>query len=101
MGKYYVDKECDLQNNFPSAGAKTLRQMEVGETFQLLEGPKVEEAPEEYRIKVRCVGDGKMGWVTKKGGLLKTASTVYRCLDKAAMNDSMAGIEGSKVLKEL
>merc|ERR1712048_1143311 len=100
--KYFVEKEVELQDKFQSQGAKTLRKLEPGETFTLLEGPRGETAPPEHRIKVRCLSDGKLGWVTKKAGGMKNASTAYRCLAAVTLSDSRAGasIEGSKVLKE-
>merc|ERR1712151_964478 len=53
--KYFVEKEADLQNKFESNTAKTIRKLEVGETFTLLEGPREEKVPPENRIKVRCL----------------------------------------------
>merc|ERR1712048_1451336 len=101
--KYFVEKEVNLQNNFSSATSKLIRKLEVGETFTLLEGPREEKAPIENRIKVRCLSDGTVGWVSKKAATLKTASTSFRCTDKVQLSDSRAGtnVEGSKVLQEL
>merc|ERR1719356_1346291 len=101
MTKYYsVKKEAQLEKRFQSAGAEAIRTMEVGETFQLLEGPRDEKAAPETRVKVRCVSDGKVGWISKKASI-KTWNPVYRCLDKVSLTDSRAVLEESKVLREL
>merc|ERR1712151_204390 len=51
--KYYsVKKEVALEKRFQSAGAE-IRKMDVGETFQLLEGPRDEKVQPEVRAKVR------------------------------------------------
>merc|ERR1712048_1340857 len=63
--KYYsVKKECKLEKRFQSAGAESIRTLEVGETFQLLEGPRDEKVQPETRAKVRCLSDGKEGWIS-------------------------------------
>merc|ERR1712187_685167 len=101
--KYFVEKEAELEDRFASAGAKPVRKLEVGETFTLLEGPREEKAPPEYRMKVRCLKDGKEGWVSKTPTTVRAANSMYRCLqDKVALTDSRAGtnVEDSKVLKE-
>merc|ERR1712048_291682 len=103
VAKYYsVLKEVQLEKRFESAGAESIRKMEVGETFQILEGPRDEKAPPEMRAKVRC-SDGSVGWVSKKAGAIKVWSATYKCLDKVPLSDSRAGaaLEESKVLREL
>jgi len=102
--KYYsVKVECKLEKRFQSVGAESVRTMEVGETFQLLEGPRDEKVQPESRAKVRCLSDGKEGWITKKGATVKVWNPMYRCLDKVPMFDTRAGakLEESKALREL
>merc|ERR1712151_977893 len=104
MTKYYsVNKEVQLEKRFQTAGAEAIRKMEVDETFQLLEGPRDEKATPEVKAKVRCVRDGKVGWISKKAASIKAWSPVYKCLDKVPLSDSLAGatLEESKVLREL
>merc|ERR1712151_1242620 len=101
--KYYsVKKEVALEKRFQSAGAE-IRKMDVGETFQLLEGPRDEKVQPEVRAKVRCARDGKVGWISKKAGAVKDWKSTYKCLDKLSMYDSRAGAtsEESKVVCEL
>merc|ERR1712019_302690 len=63
--KYYsVKKEVELQKKFQS-DSESSRKMDIGETFQLLEGPRDEKAVPEVRAKVRCVKDGSIGWISK------------------------------------
>merc|ERR1712187_239809 len=102
--KYYsVKKETQLEKKFPSAGAESIRNMEVGETFQLIEGPREEKAQPETRAKVRCFSDGTVGWISKRGGLVKVWNPTYKCLDKLPMHDMKAGaaLEENKVVREL
>merc|ERR1712048_336645 len=102
--KYYaVKKEVQLEKRFQSAGADSIRKLEVGETFQVLEGPRDEKVHPEVRAKVRCLRDGTVGWISKKAGAVKDWNSTYKCLDKVSMYDSRAGasLEESKVVREL
>merc|ERR1712137_869610 len=60
------EKRGPARKRFQSAGAESIRKMDVAETFQLLEGPRDEKVQPEVRAKVRCVRDGKVGWISKK-----------------------------------
>merc|ERR1719174_2520109 len=52
--KYYsVLKEVHA-NKAQAEGANTIRKLDVGETFKMLEGPREEKAHPEFRIKVRA-----------------------------------------------
>merc|ERR1712151_153471 len=101
--QYSVKKETQLEKKFGTAGAESIRTMEVGETFQLIEGPREEKVQPEVRAKVRCFSDGKVGWISKRGGLVKVWNPTYKCLDKLPMHDMRAGaaLEESKVVREL
>ncbi|CAE8596151.1 unnamed protein product [Polarella glacialis] len=65
--QYTVLRAMPLQKALGSAASPTLRQLEVGEVLQVLEGPKDEVHQPELRAKVRVVSDGTEGWVTIKG----------------------------------
>merc|ERR1712151_375008 len=66
-------------------------------------GPRDDKAQPEIRAKVRCLSDGKEGWISKKANLVKDWSPTYKCLDKLPMYDTRAGatLEDSKVSREL
>jgi hypothetical protein len=102
--KYYaVLKEVALQKRFQTAGSEEVRKMEAGEAFQVLEGPKGEKVPPEVRVKVRCLSDKAIGWISKKPDGLKDWSPMYRCLQATPVYDARSGaaVEGSTLLKEL
>merc|ERR1712137_1430915 len=62
--KYFsVRRETQLNKRFE--GTDMVRKIDAGETFKVLEGPKVEKSAPESRIKVRVIGDGSEGWVSR------------------------------------
>jgi len=102
--KYYtMKKESDLEKQFQPSGSQSIRKMEVGEAFQMLEGPRDEKVQPETRVKVRCVSDGKEGWISKKGSFVKAWSPTYKCVDKLPMHETRTSAtpEEAKVLREL
>merc|ERR1719413_86621 len=99
-GTVYAEKDVELQDKFQTAGAKKIKVLEVGEVIQLLE-TKEDKTPPENRVKLRCLSDGQVGWVSKAA--LKPNGTAYKCIDKVSLSDARAGanIEGAKVLREI
>merc|ERR1719245_2669779 len=62
---YYKCKAtAPIHDTLTVEGAKELRQAEVGESFELMEGPTQEG--KELRMKARAEKDGALGWVTIK-----------------------------------
>lgn len=61
------------------------KKLEVGETFQVLEGPKPETLPQVFYLKVRAMSDNKVGWIAKMDGNLGNAPNSYTALDKMPM----------------
>jgi len=59
---YTCKKAVPLHDVLASEGASALRQVEVGERLELIEGP-VEEAGE-LRIKAEAAKDNAVGWIT-------------------------------------
>merc|ERR1712176_442537 len=100
--KYFsVTSEVNLEKKMMTAGAESIRKLEVGEAFQLLEGPKVEKVPSEMRLKVRCMSDKQIGWISQLKGAVKTWTGMYKCISKVNLEDTKAGGEGATVVKEL
>merc|ERR1712096_95684 len=54
-----VERCLPLQNNFSSASASTICELNVGETLEVLDGPKEETIESSDRVKGRCLSDGK------------------------------------------
>merc|ERR1719221_1293401 len=98
--KYYsVLKEVEANKKYQPEGAGVLRKLEVGETFQVLEGPKEEKAAPESRIKVRATSDGVEGWVSRNG--LKSWSADYKVLVSTPLQDTRGATEVTKIIREL
>jgi len=96
---YSVLKEVHMNKKFHPEGADVVRKAEVGETFQILEGPKEEKALPESRIKVRAASDGVEGWVSRSG--LKSWSADYKVLVSTALQDTRGATEVTKTIREL
>merc|ERR1712232_37124 len=98
--KYYsVLKEVEANKKYQPEGADVIRKLEVGETFQIMEGPKEEKASPESRIKVRAASDGVEGWVSRSG--LKSWSADYKVLVSTALQDTRGATEVTKTIREL
>jgi len=99
---YSVTKEVELTKVFASDGPpeNVVRKLEVGETFQVTEGPRDEKVAPEVRVKVKCVNDAAVGWTSLKEQVVKAWSPNYKCLEKVSLHNTCA-IEGAKELREL
>merc|ERR1719326_1718009 len=96
--KYYsVLKECAL--NKREQGLDEARKLEVGETFQVQEGPKEEKAAPQSRIKCRAASDKALGWVSKSQ--VKSWASDYKVLVPTPLQDTLGATEITKTLREL
>jgi len=62
---YKCIQSTQLYDSASSDGAAELRQVAIGETLEILEGPT--EDGKELRMKARAEKDGVVGWVTIRG----------------------------------
>jgi len=100
--KYYsVLRPVDLQKRFASEGAETTRSMEVGETFQVLEGPREEKMAPEIFMKVRAVSDRAVGWVMKNVDTVEKWTPMYRCVVPTPIEDTRGATEATKSMRDL
>lgn len=71
-------------------GAKTVRTLNAGETFEVLEGPVEDPASKVSRVKGRALRDGATGWVTVQGAqgtpFLRPSTKPYMCVGSTAEN---------------
>eukprot|EP00929_Paragymnodinium_shiwhaense_P078674 TRINITY_DN407_c0_g4_i1.p1 TRINITY_DN407_c0_g4~~TRINITY_DN407_c0_g4_i1.p1 ORF type:complete len:2118 (+),score=935.15 TRINITY_DN407_c0_g4_i1:97-6450(+) len=96
-----IIKEAQLQNKLSTEYALNAgRALEVGETCQVLEGPKEEKTTSVSRIKARSLSDGAEGWVTQKPETLRKFGCVYRCSAQTPLHDQRAQ-EGATVLRQV
>jgi len=61
---YKCSRATPIHDAFNAKEAKVIRQLEINEVTELLEGPL--EESKEQRMKVRAEKDGTVGWVTFK-----------------------------------
>jgi len=97
-----VTKEVELHKVFKSVDVnpEVVRMLEAGEELQVTEGPKDEKIPTDTRVKVRCLSDGSVGWMSRKTGFVKAWTPNYKVLEKVPMHGSRA-IEGATEVREL
>lgn len=62
-----VMKDVALTEMLSIKDSKAVRRLICGEAVQLLEGPVREDTAEVDRVRVRCMEDGKEGWVSVAG----------------------------------
>jgi len=102
--KYVIVKEVELQNKFATGSHNAKRMLEVGETIQLLDGPREEKSLPAKRIKVCALNDKAVGWITKADSLVKKWQPLYRVAVavplQLAKSSSLAA-EGSEPVREL
>merc|ERR1719265_3038152 len=70
-------KDVDITPEFDEKKGKASRKLAVGETVEILEGPKTDAAGSVSRVRIRAVSDGKAGWVTLRGA--KTTPFLQEC----------------------
>lgn len=72
-GQYKCSVAAPLHTKLASANAAVVRQLEVGEVVDLLEGPTLDKASELLRLRVMAKSDGAVGWVNVSGVLESVA----------------------------
>jgi len=107
QGTSYIElggsfKQCTARLTLHSrleSGSKVIRTLEVGETFQVLEGPKIVKKEGALRTRSRCISTGCEGWVLADKSLAMW-TPLYTCVRGTELMDS-AGFESGKVLRAL
>jgi len=96
---YKCTAAVSLEDRFPS-GSKALRMLEVGETFEISEGPKSETKIGASRIRGRNIGDGKEGWATWTKRSMYSWSPHHSCKSSIALHDGLE-VESAKLVRKL
>lgn len=94
---YKVAKAHALQKGFSSGKSEAVRQIEAGEAFQVLEGPREEKFAAEVRVKGRALADGSVGWITLKGSNVRPWSPFYAVVEATALHDKRSREEASTI----
>jgi len=97
-------KTIAITDVFDIGEASTVRKLEVGEVFEVLEGPREEGETKVPRVRGRALRDGKEGWVSVTGNqganFLKAAEKPFlKCVSEAPLHEGFA--DGSKEVRKL
>jgi len=98
---YCVRRELELQKRLGATSTDTIRTLEVGETFQVFEGPTSEKVAPDAHVKVRALSDKAVGWVANRADTIKKWTPMYRCLVPSPVQDTRGATEVTKTLREL
>jgi len=93
---YTVLEDVDLQKGPIAATAETVRKLEVGEAFVVMEGPKDEVTDSQMRGRGVVLGSGAAGWFSI-GAATKPWQPTYTCLKAVAIRDSLKAEEGKDI----
>lgn len=91
-----------MTESFETA-SNELRKTEIGEVFEVIEGPRKESALEIQRIRGKASKDGKLGWTTltdAAGKELFAPSKMLVCKTSIAITNSF-DITGGKAMRKL
>jgi len=87
-----VIKEIAITPHMEIVGSKDkpVRKAEIDEVFEVIEGPKKDEASGLERVKVRALTDSSEGWVSVKGNqgkifLTEVEKPFFQCLKDSAL----------------
>lgn len=90
---YVCTQEAALQKAFGTDSA-VHRKLQVGEVFEVADGPKAETRDGFFRVK------GPEGWVTLKSTNFKEWTAQYRCSEGTLLAETME-LKGSKTMRQL
>lgn len=90
-----------VTTTFDIAEGKAIRKLEVGEAFELLEGPREDSMRSLLRIRGRFVRDRSDGWVTIRGSEetfnMEECASYFSCVKDIALETP----KGTRVLRTL
>jgi len=95
---YKCVRGVDLEGRFGAGTGPAVRTLEVGELFEVQEGPKMETKQGANRVRGRNVGDGKEGWFTLTKKNMQPWQPSYRC---SAAVDLFEDVEATKPVRKL
>jgi len=96
--QYTILKKVPLQKGFQATSGE-LRMTAVGESFDMLEGPKEEHTVPIVRARVRATSTGSEGWVTVRQEEMRLWAPRYKCVVATSLEDALQA--GSKQLRKL
>jgi len=102
---FEVAKPIAITSEFEISKGKSLRKAELGETLEVLEGPKTDEKLGMARVKARSLNDNLEGWITLKGNqgtpFLKEKPKPYytTCKKEVVLSRDIRGAEEVRKLR--
>lgn len=83
--------------------AKALRKLDLEETLEWLDAPKMLEAEKLKRVKCRALRDGKEGWVTLSGNkgsiFLEGIPQYFNCTKETPLTDGLSVLNSKSIRK--
>lgn len=87
-----------------SIKTKKIRNLEVGEVLECLEGPSTEEGASVQRVRCQSVQDDATGWATIAGNqgtpFLVSGGNLYKCVKETVITDGLS-VSDSKTVRRL
>jgi len=107
MGSEYIafaDKAYICRQAVPlelrlKAGSDLVRQLEAGESFEVLEGPKIDNRLGTTRLRCRSLTSTQEGWFTVAANTAKPWNPRYRCKEAMVLSNDFSS--SSKVVRKL
>lgn len=97
--KYFcVRREVPLQQKLPS-DSETVRKLDMGEAFQVIDGPKEEKVGPCSRVKVVSTRDGATGWATVRANKVRAWTAKYKVAVPTPMHDQLDPENAKEVSK--
>lgn len=95
---YKCTKAVEVEGRFSAGSGPAVRTLEVGELFEVQDGPKTDTKQGASRVRGRSIGDGTSGWFTLTKQNMQLWSPSYKC--KAPV-DLFEDADSSKLLRKL
>eukprot|EP00927_Polykrikos_kofoidii_P057622 TRINITY_DN5177_c0_g1_i5.p1 TRINITY_DN5177_c0_g1~~TRINITY_DN5177_c0_g1_i5.p1 ORF type:complete len:2021 (-),score=505.36 TRINITY_DN5177_c0_g1_i5:134-6160(-) len=93
-------KKSTLMESRVASGSTALRSIEVGELFEMTDGPMVEAKERANRVKVRILSNGAEGWCTAVPNAVVPWTPQYTCVSSTVLHDGME-INDSSIVRKL
>jgi len=87
--KLFVCKRAGPLESRVIPGSSVVRTLEVGEVFEVTDGPKTEVKEGAKRVKGRNLSDGAVGWFTLAPKAMSPWSPQYKCVEGTVLHDTL------------
>jgi len=107
LEQYFVcEKRIAVTNDFEISKSKTVRMLDIGETVEVLEGPRGDSKLGVERVRARALSDSVTGWISVKGNqgtpfLKETSRPRYSCTCEVALEKDFRSSPGEGVIRTL